>query len=108
MNLGYNQGEMRLLYLGIGLPLWFYLIFFYSKWFNRIIVKSDSVIIKNIFWGQKTIIFSEIEKWNENYIINTFSRSLLLYVNGNKVIVSNMSDKKNYETLLNKLRSDNK
>ncbi len=39
MNLGYKQGNTELLYLGLGLPLWFYFLITYTKWLNRIEVE---------------------------------------------------------------------
>ncbi len=105
MNLGYKQENNELLYLGLGLPLWFYLTVFYMKLFNKISVESDSLVLKNIFFGLKTIEFKEIEKWEEHLTFNTFSNSLLLRVRGRKIIISNMSDKKNYKILLEKLNA---
>ena len=99
MNLGYLQGDNELLYLGLGLPFWFYMFYFYLRLMNRINVKEDSVILKNIILGEKTIIYSDIDQWEEIETIRIKQRNLLIRTKGKKITISNMSDEKNYETL---------
>ena len=99
MNLGYLQGNNDLLYLGLGLPFWFYMFYFYLKLMNRINVKEDSFILKNIILGEKTIIYSDIDQWEEIETIRIMQRNLLIRTKGKKITISNMSDVKNYETL---------
>ena len=106
MRLGYIQGDTELLYLGFGLPFWFYLLYTYLKWVNRITVDTESLTIKNIFFGQKNIYFKEIEQWEEIQTTRIFQRNLLLKVHGKKIVISNMSDAKNYEILRHSLKTN--
>lgn len=104
MNLGLEQGNKELLFLGIGLPLWIYLLYFYLRLINRIKVETELVTIKNIAFGQRDIYFKDIEHWKEQYLVNLFAKSLLLKVKGKKIVISNMSDSKNYKILRDALR----
>ena len=106
MRLGYTQDNIELLYLGLGLPLWFYLLYFYLKWFNKIKVETEFVTLKNIVFRQKDIYFKEIEQWEEIQTIRVSQRNLLLRVNGKKILISNMSDLRNYEILRQKLETN--
>ena len=103
MNLGYEQGNFELRYLGIGLPLWIYLLYFYLRMINRIKVEAEFVTIQNIVFGQREIYFRDIEHWEEIYTVNLLSRNLLLKVSGEKVVISNMCDKKKYKILRDRL-----
>jgi hypothetical protein len=103
MNLGLEQGNKELLFLGLGLPLWIYLLYFYLRLINRIKVETEFVTIKNIAFGQRDIYFKDIEHWEESHTINLFARNLLLKVGGKKIVISNMSDSKNYKILRDSL-----
>ena len=106
MNLGYKQGNTELLYLGLGLPLWFYFLITYTKWINRIEVEQEYFKIKNLIFGNRIIKYSEIEQWQEIYTINLFAHNLLLKVKGKKIVISNMIDLENYKTLRHRLRTN--
>jgi hypothetical protein len=106
MKMGIDNGINELLYLGFGLPLWFYLLIFYIKWINNLEVGSESVRIKNVIFGQKIIEYSEIEQWEEIYTVNLLAHNLLLKVRGKKIVISNMCDLKNYENLRHILKTD--
>ncbi len=106
MTLGFEQGNKELLFLGIGLPLWIYLLLFYLRLINRIRVEREFVTIKNIVLGQRSIYFKDIEHWEENYAANLFAKSLLLRVKGKKIVISNMSDSKNYRILRDSLATN--
>ncbi len=106
MRLGYIQGDTELLYLGFGLPFWFYFLYTYLKWLNRIKVDTESLTMKNIFFGQKNIYFKEIEQWEEIQTTRIFQRNLLLKVHGKKIVISDMSDAKNYEILRHSLKTN--
>jgi hypothetical protein len=108
MHLGYKQGNLELQILGIGLPLWMFLLIYYLKLFNRIKVEKDLVRIKNIIFGQKEIHFKDIEQWEEVYTISLFARNLLLRADGKKIILSNMIDKKNFKILHERLSNSPK
>lgn len=106
MNLGYKQGNTELLYLGLGLPLWFYFLINYTKWINRIELEQKYFKVKNLIFGNRIIKYSEIEQWQEIYTINLFAHNLLLKVNGKKIVISNIIDLENYETLRHRLRTN--
>jgi len=106
MTLGFEQGNKELLFLGLGLPLWIYLLLFYLRLINRIRVEREFVTIKNIVLGQRSIYFKDIEHWEENYAVNLFAKSLLLRVKGKKIVISNMSDSKNYRILRDSLATN--
>ena len=105
MHLGFEQGNKELLYLGLGLPLWLYLLYFYLRLMNRIKVETEFVTIKNIIFGQKDIYFKDIKQWEEIYTVHLFARNLLLKVRGKKIVISNICDKKNYKILRESLSS---
>jgi hypothetical protein len=106
MTLGFEQGNKELLLLGLGLPLWIYLLLFYLRLINRIRVEREFVTIKNIVLGQRSIYFKDIEHWEENYAVNLFAKSLLLRVKGKKIVISNMIDSKNYRILRDSLATN--
>jgi hypothetical protein len=106
MTLGFKQGARELLYLGIGIPLYIYMLYFYLKIINRIELEKETVTIRNIIWGRKLIKLEEVEQWEEIYTINLFAHNLLLRVNGQKIVISNMIDSKKYELLLKKLETN--
>ncbi len=105
MNMGYKQGNTELMYLGLGLPLWLYFLIIYTKWINKIEVEQDYFKVKNIIFGNRIIKYSEIEQWQEIYTMNLFAHNLLLKVKGKKIVISNMIDSENYETLHHRLRT---
>ena len=106
MNLGYQQGNTELLYFGFGLPIWIYLLFSFLKWINRIEVKEGYFKIKNLLFGQRIINFKDIEQWEVIQTIRISQQNLLIKVNGKKIIISNMIDLENYETLRHRLRTN--
>tara|TARA_R110001583_G_scaffold18731_1_gene74216 strand:- start:630 stop:974 length:345 start_codon:yes stop_codon:yes gene_type:complete len=106
MNLGYRQGNTELLYLGLGLPVWFYLFIFYTKWINRIEVKQEYFMIKNLISGRRIIHYKDIELWEMIQTVRISQQNLLIRVNGKKFIISNMVDMKNYEILRHRLRTN--
>ena len=106
MNLGYKQGYPELLYLGLGLPLWFYILIFYAKWLNRIEVEQEYFKIKNLIFGQTIINYKDIKQWEVIHTIRISQQNLLIRVKGKKLVISNMSDSENYETLRRKLRTN--
>jgi hypothetical protein len=106
MTIGFEQGNKELLFLGLGLPVWTYLLLFYLRLTNRIRVESEFVTIKHIVLGQRSIYFKDIEHWEENYAVNLFAKSLLLRVKGKKIVISNMSDSKNYRILRDSLATN--
>lgn len=103
MHLGYRQGDMELLLLVLGIPLYIYMIFFYLKLINRIKVEKEFVTIKNLVFGKVEIPFKDIQHWEEIYTIHLFARNLLLRTDRRKIIISNLIDKKNYKILHDKL-----
>jgi hypothetical protein len=106
MTIGFKQGARELLYLGIGIPLYIYMLYFYLKIINRIEIERETVTIRNIIWGRKLIKLEEVEQWEEIYTINLFAHNLLLRVKGQKIVISNMIDSKKYELLLKKLETN--
>jgi len=106
MTLSFRQGNKELLFLGLGLPLWIYLLLFYLRLINRISVEREFVSIKNIVLGKRNIYFKDIEHWEENYTINLFAKFILMRVKGKKVVISNMSDSKNYKILRDSLATN--
>jgi len=103
---GNLNGNSGLLYLGLGLPIWFYLLYYYMKWFNKIEVDKESFIVRNVFFGKRTILFKEIEEWEEIETVRIFQRNLLIRINGKKTIISNLSDIANYEILKSELKTN--
>jgi hypothetical protein len=106
MNLGFKNGVNELLFLGLGLPIWLYLLIGYSKWFNRIEVGKEHFKINYLFFGQRIINYKDIEQWE---IIQTFrisQQNLLIRLKRKKIVISNMSDLKNYELLRHRLRTN--
>jgi hypothetical protein len=106
MNLGYKQGNTELLYLGLGLPLWFYFLITYTKWLNRIEVEREYFKIKNLIFGQRIINYKDIEQWEVIQTIRISQQNLLIRVKGKKIVISNMIDLENYETLRHRLRTN--
>lgn len=82
MNLGFKQGNPELLYLGLGLPLWFYFLIIYAKWLNRIEVEQEFFKIKNLIFGQRIINYKEIEQWEVIQTIRISQQNLLIRVKG--------------------------
>nr|WP_320119492.1 hypothetical protein [uncultured Marinifilum sp.] len=103
MNLGYKQGSPELLYLGLALPFWFYILIFYAKWLNRIEVEQEYFKIKNLIFGQTIINYKDIEHWEVIHTIRISQQNLLIRVKGKKFVISNMSDSENYESLRHRL-----
>ncbi len=99
MNFAYSQKEYDLLYLGLSLPVSVYVISIPIKMMNRIEVRKEYFILRNLLLGKNIVVFSEIEQWEENQSIRINQRNLLVYSKGRKFIISNMSDLKNYEIL---------
>lgn len=106
MNLGYKQGNPELLYLGLGLPLWFYCLILYAKWLNRIEVEQEYFKIRNLILGQKIINYKDIEQWEVIETIRISQQNLLIRVKGKKLVISNMVDSENYEILRHRLRTN--
>ncbi len=106
MNLGYKQGNPELLYLGLGLPLWFYFLIIYAKWLNRIEVEQEYFKIKNLIFGQRIIDYKDIEQWEVIQTTRISQQNLLIRVKGKKLVISNMIDTENYETLRHRLRTN--
>lgn len=105
MSLGYTQGNTELLYLGLGLPLWLYFLITYTKWLNRIEVKQESFKLKNLIFGQRNINYKDIEQWEVIDTIRITQQNLLIKVKGKRLVISNMTDLENYETLHHRLRT---
>ena len=105
MNFGFRQGNPELLYLGLGLPLWGYLLIFYSKWINKIEVSQSFFTLKNIVSKQQIIQYKNIEHWKKIQTTRISQQNLLIKANGKKLIISNMADSKNYEILRHKLET---
>ena len=98
-----NINETRLLYLGLGIPLWFYNIIVYLKFLNKITVEMKFVIVKNLVFGKTKILFEEIEYWKENSppARGTLYRTLILKTNQKtrKITILEDVDCKKYEML---------
>ncbi len=105
MRFAYSQGENELLYLGLGIPLFVYFLFAYSKWLNRVEVNQDNFKIKNIFWGKKTIKYPDIDWWTINQTIHVSQKNLLIKANKKKIVISNLIDNEDYEYLCLKLET---
>lgn len=106
MNIGCKQGNPELLYLGLGLPLWFYFLILYAKWLNRIEVEQEYFKIKNLIFGQRIINYKDIEQWEVIQTIRISQQNLLIRIEGKKLVISNMIDSKNYEILRHKLKTN--
>ena len=105
--IGFRQNNKELSYLGLGLPLWFYLLVVYIKFLNSITVEKDYVIVKNPFFRKK-IQYEEIEYWEENQSIRTLHRKLILktYQSKRKIFILEDIDYKKYEMLQSRLKYD--
>jgi len=104
MNLGFQQGNLKLLYLGFGLPLWVYFLIIYLKWINKITVEREYVKIKNLIFGEKVINYKDIDQWEVIDTIRISQQNLLIKIKGKKIVISNMTDLENYEILRHELR----
>lgn len=104
MNLGFQQGNLELLYLGFGLPLWIYFLIVYLKLINKITVEREYVKIKNLIFGEKVINYKDIEQWEVIDTIRMPQQNLLIKIKGKKIVISNMTDLENYEILRHELR----
>lgn len=105
MRFAYNQGETELLYLGLGIPLFVYFLIAYSKWLNRVEVNQDNFKIKNIFWGKKTIKYSDIEWWTMNQTVRVSQKNLLIKADKKKIVISNLIDNEDFDSLSIKLNT---
>ena len=102
--IGFDQGIKELQYTGlIGLPIFFFGLYFYLRLINKIEVEADFVKIKYVFFRHRTIYFKDINHWEENYVFNMLANFIMLKVKGKKVLISDMIDKKNYKILLDRL-----
>lgn len=106
MNLGFQQGNLELLYLGFGLPLWIYFLIIYLKWINKITVEREYVKIKNLIFGEKVINYNDIEQWEVIDTIRIAQQNLLIKIKGKKIVISNLTDLENYEILRHELRTN--
>ena len=101
---GFEQGNTTLQYIGlVGLPLFLFGLYFYLRLINRIIVDAEFVKLKCVFFKQRTIYFKVIEHWEENYLFNMLAHFISLKVNGRKILITDMIEKKKYKILLNRL-----
>lgn len=101
MILGYKQGFYELLIIsGLSILMFTYGFFFFLKFFTRIQLFDDFVLIKNIITKRiKKINFDSIDQWESIYVANFLSSNLLIKINGKKTIISNMVDSENYKIL---------
>ena len=109
MMIGFKQNETGLLYLGLGLPVCFYLIIEYLKFINKITVEKEFVVVKNPVFGEKKIQYADIEYWKEihpTYREGLHRKLILKTQNKKKVIILEDIDYKKYEMLRVKLKSD--
>lgn len=99
--LGYQQESYELIIIGgLGILLFTFGFFFFLKFFTRIQLFDDSIMIKNIITkNTKRITFDSIDQWESIYIANFLSSNLLIRVNGKKTIISDMVDSENYKQL---------
>ena len=110
MMIGFKQNEIRLLYLGLGVPLWLYLIFVYLKFLNKITVEKEFTIVKNPVFGKEKVEYREIEYWKEIQppARGNLYRTLILktYQNKRKITILEDVDCMKFETLRLKLKSE--
>ena len=104
MKLGYEKDNPELLLLGLGLPMWIFLIFFYSKLICWVEVGKESFKIKYLFFRNRIIYYKCVDQWEVIQSIRISQQNILLKVNGKKIIVSNITDTANYEILKDRLR----
>jgi len=110
MTIGFMQNETGLLYLGVGIPLWLYLIFVYLKFLNKITIEKEFTIVKNPVFGKEKVQYREIEYWKEIQapVRGPFYRTLMLktYQNKRKITILEDVDCRKFETLRLILKSD--
>ena len=110
MQIGFKRNEVGLLYLGLGIPFWIYLIIVYLKFLNKITVEMEFTIVKNPLFGKEQIQYGEIEYWKEIQpsVMGPLYRTLILktYQNKRKIIILEDVDFEKFETLRFKLKTD--
>jgi hypothetical protein len=101
MILGFKQELYELLIIGgLSFLIFSFGFFFFLKFFTRIQLFDDSVLIKNIITKRtKRIDFDSIDQWESIYVPNFFASYLLIKINEKKTIVSDMIDSENYKLL---------
>jgi len=106
VKLGYSKREFELMYFALGLPIWFYMLVVFVNMANSLEIRDGYVLVRNVIPGRhpKLIKYKEIDSWEESRPIGTSTQALILKANGEKIVISNMIDLKNYELLRIKLR----
>ena len=104
MILGYRQGNSELLYLGLGLPMWIFLMRFYLNQIHKISLSTDYLSIKIPLSKAKKINFKDIKDWETNYDARTNINSIVIKTNNKKTVITDLTDKKNFESLRHFLR----
>ena len=79
--IGFDQGIKELQYSGfIGIPIFFFGLYFYLRLIIKIEVEADYVKIKYVFFRHRTIYFKDINHWEENYVFNMLANFIMLKV----------------------------
>jgi len=102
VKLGYSKREFELMYFALGLPIWFYMLVVFINMANSLEIRYGYVLVRNVI--PKLIKYKEIDSWEESRPIGTSTQALILKAKGEKIVISNMIDLKNYELLRIKLR----
>ncbi len=91
MYLAVCQNDYNLLYFGLGIPFWLYLLVLNLRRFSKIEVENDFVIIKYLLFRDKKIFYNKIDKWEETVPLRIPQIIYTLYVNGRKISISSLS-----------------
>jgi len=102
---GWRQGDVVFLLLGLTLPLWLKLLGVYAGLMNRIEVGPDLFVLRNPFRGKHIYHYRDIEQWELSRSLWVIQKSLMIRINGKKLLISDMRDKKNFEKLVKQLRN---
>ena len=93
---GYKNGDFDLCFVGLGLPVCFWMLFRWLKFLNRFEVKNDSIRVSNIFFTASDINKSEIVSWTASYINRTGMYVLVIKTKKKTYPFSDMIDERGF------------
>lgn len=105
MSVGFYKDNFELLFIGLGLPIWMFLLIRYLKLINRINVEKESVQIRNLVFGNTVVNYKDILQWEEIDTFRISQKNILINLKNKKIVVSNLIDLKNFEILRHRLKT---